>query len=396
MSVLREDSRVLPSIELAVPENGLAKFVPQSVYRFGLVMALVLALTAAVTVVGGWSSWSGPAFSMGLVCLALAAGGYRPLRKWAFTIWISTAVVAGLVFPQWFIGVGDYKYTELFVPILQLIMFCMGTTLSMGDFARVLRMPGGVAVGLGCHSTIMPLLGYGVAKVFGFPPEIAAGVVLVGVAPSALASNVMSFIAKANVALAVTLTALASLLAPILTPWLMKLLAGEMIEVDAVKMMGSIAKMVVVPVLGGLVFHHTLLHRLKWLDRVLPNISMFGIILLTVLTIAIGRDNLLRVGGVLMVACLLQNFLGYTLGYAASRVLGMDQQSARTVAFAVGMQNCGLVSGIAASLNKVATLGLAPIIFGPIMNTTASILANYWRTHPPRGTRNELSRGSGE
>ena len=394
--MLPEEPGALPATLVMPVESDRRGLFPQSVYRLGLGLAGALGLTAVVAAVGGWRSWSAPALSVGLVCLALAAGGYRPLRTWAFTIWISTAVVAGLVFPQWFIGVGDFKYTELFIPILQLIMFCMGTTLSVNDFARVLRMPVGVGVGLACQFTIMPLLGYAVAKSFGFPPEIAAGLVLVGVAPSGLASNVMAFIAKANVALSVTITALASLLAPVLTPWLMKLLAGEMIEVDAVKMMGSIAKMVVAPVLGGLAFHHLLLHRLKWLERILPYISMFGIILLTVLTIAIGRDNLLKVGATLMVACLLHNLLGYALGYLVTRMLGLDRLTARTVAIEVGLQNCGLVSGIAASLHKVATLGLAPIIFGPIMNTTASILANYWRTHPPRGTRTETSVGGSE
>ena len=350
--------------------------------RFILSVAALLAITAAVAAAVGNSVLAGPSLSAAMLCVAGASMISPGLRPWSFTIWVSTAVVAGLVFPQWFIGVGDFKFTGLFTPILMLIMFGMGTTMSLSDFTGVFRMPVGVAVGLLCQFTIMPLLGYAVAIGFGFPPEIAAGVVLVGVAPSGLASNVMCFIAKANLALSVTITAVASLLSPFLTPWLMKLLAGQMIEVDATKMMLNIAKMVVAPILGGLVFHHLVLVRHRWIERFMPMISMTGIIAMTVLTVAIGRDNLLKVGGVLILACLMHNLGGYVLGYFAGRLLRMNKQDARTVAIEVGMQNCGMVSGIAAALGKVATLGLAPIIFGPIMNTTASLLANWWRMHP--------------
>ena len=309
-------------------------------------------------------------------------------------------------FPSWFIGVGDFKFTQLFVPILQVIMFCMGTTLSAHDFLRVFRMPTGVLIGLGCQFSIMPLVGLGLAIVFGLPPEIAAGTVLVGASPSGLASNVMSFIAKADVAMSVTLTAIATLLAPLLTPLLMKTLAGQMIEIDTVSMMWSITKMVILPILGGLIFHHCFLVRIEWLEsllhktggetfysrlhenmsvwveRIMPPISMLGIIAMTVLTVAIGRDNLLQRGALLIVVCFLHSTAGYILGYAACRILRRDRLTSRTIALEVGMQNSGMASGIAATLDKVATLGLAPIVFGPVMNTTASVLANYWRTHP--------------
>ncbi len=136
-------------------------------------------------------------------------------------------VALGMSFPAAFVGIGDFKFTTLFVPILQIIMFGMGTTLSVADFARVFRMPGGVFIGLACQFTIMPLLGFTLAHAFGFPPEIAAGLVVVGVSPSGLASNVMAYIAKANLALSVTMTAASTLLATIITPLLMRLLAGE-------------------------------------------------------------------------------------------------------------------------------------------------------------------------
>lgn len=327
----------------------------------------------------------GPVVAGGLLCLAVASGVVAILRPWSFTLWVIAAAATGIAFPEWFIGVGDFRFTALFKPLLMLIMFCMGATLSLDDFRGVLRMPVGVAVGLVCQFTIMPLLGFAVATAFRFPSEVAAGIVLVGVAPSGLASNVMSYIARANVALSVTITAAASLLSPLLTPLLMNQLAGRMIEIDTPAMMLDIAQMVLVPILAGLGFHHCSPTMQRWIEPALPPLSMAGIIAMTVLTVAVGRDNLLDVGPLLFVACLVHNLGGYVLGYVAARLLGQDRLTARTVAIEVGMQNCGLASGIAASLGKVATLGLAPIIFGPLMNTSASVLANWWRNRPVDG-----------
>ena len=307
---------------------------------------------------------------------------YASIRKWLFTLSILLAVATGMTFPDWFIGVGDFEFTRLFVPILQVIMFCMGATLSIGDFARVFRMPAGVGVGLLCQFSIMPLVGFSLANGFNLPPEIAAGVILVGVSPSGLASNVMAFIAKADVAMSVTMTAVATLLSPLITPFLMKLLAGSMIEIDAWAMMWSMTKMVIIPVIAGLAFHHGVYHRLTWLDRVLPLVSMIGIIIMTVLTVAIGRDNLLAMGVILILVCFLHATMGFTFGYLMCRALRLNSQTCRTIALEVGMQNSGLASGIAAALGKVGTLGLAPIVFGPIMTTTSSAIANWWRTHP--------------
>jgi BASS family bile acid:Na+ symporter len=337
---------------------------------------------AVVAGMGGWSQWTWPAVCAAFLSLALVGRGCGPLRAWSFTIWIFTGVVIGLTFPQYFIGIGEFRFTTLFKPILMLIMFCMGATLSLGDFGRVLRMPKGVLLGLVCQFSIMPFLAYFIATGFGFPNEIAAGIVLVGVSPSGLASNVMCYIARANVALSVTITAVASLISPLSTPLLMKWLAGEMIAINASAMMLDIAQMVLIPIIGGLAFHHLAPNLRRSVEPILPFFSMTGIIAMTVLTVAVGRDNLFAVGPLLFVACLLHNLGGYILGYFGSRAIGMDRLTARTIAIEVGMQNCGLASGIAASLQKVATLGLAPIIFGPLMNTTASALANWWRNRP--------------
>ena len=324
------------------------------------------------------------------VCLALASLiGQGLLRHLAFTLWIATGVVIGMcfssvfiTFPSWFLGLGGKEMSIVFIPVLQLIMFAMGTTLSVADFARVFKMPASVFIGLACQFTIMPLVDYLLAHAFGLPVGIAAGLVLVGSSPGGLASNVMAFIAKANVAMSVTMTAFSTLLAPLATPLLMKALAGEMVEIDVPAMMWSMTKIVLLPVIAGLVFHHLVYHRLKWLDQLMPMGAMVGILIMTVLTVAVGRDKLMEVGLLLIAACVLHSGAGFTLGYTVCKLLKRDPLTCRTIALEVGLQNSGMAAGLAKELGKVATLGLVPIVFGPVMNLISSVLANWWRHRP--------------
>ena len=280
--------------------------------RLFLGLTAVSAIIFVVACLKGPTVWIRPALACSFLSLALAASlGQGILKQLAFTIWIATGVVVGMSFNKWFITfplqfpkLGGREMSIVFIPVLQIIMFAMGTTLSIGDFTRVFKMPTGVLIGLVCQFTIMPFVGFALAHAFGLPPEIAAGLVLVGCSPSGLASNVMAFIAQANVAMSVTMTAFSTLLAPLLTPLLMKMLADELVEIDVPGMMWSMTKIVLLPVLAGLVFHHLIYHRLKWLDHVMPMISMVGILIMTVLTVAIGRDKLIQVGPLLILACL--------------------------------------------------------------------------------------------
>ena len=354
-----------------------------------------------------------------------------------------------MIYPAHFLHVGpvDLKNKWLFLFIIQTVMFGMGTQMSLKDFAGVLKMPWGVFVGIFCQFTIMPLVGFGLAKAFGLPPEVAAGVVLIGSCSSGLASNVMVYLARANLALSITLVSVATLLAPLMTPLWMKVLAGEMVEVDFFDMMTKIVKIVVVPIgaallhdylkhasvrgqrlvltvaaigvawlaflpLGGWslltsslpqaaiawiglfgfllsavlvgVVYHWMTLRLPSLDRWMPVASMFGIIYFTAVTTAAGRNELLAVGGVLVLAAIIHNTAGYCLGYWLSRAMGLDRTSARTVAIEVGLQNGGMASVLANDMGKLGTVGLAAAIFSPWMNVSGSVLANYWRRHPAR------------
>ena len=395
-----------------------------------------------------WQQYSGPLLTIFFVFLALSFHSSRKLRKFAYTIWIFAAVTVSMNYPQYFRELGGVNLQILIVPLLQIIMFGMGSQLSIKNFANVIKMPKGVGVGVVCQFTIMPIVGFTVATVFGFPNEIAAGIILVGSCPSGLASNVMTFIAKANLALSVTLTTVATLLAPIMTPFLMKNLAGQFVPIEFWDMMLNIVNIVILPIIAGLIFNtigyvrekrkniitqivvflfiiglknfinfqttdvalqtqiDTLLQDVlifqalpiavavilkkvargnrAWLDQTMSLVSMIGIgIIITIIT-ASGRDSLIEIGLALVLACLIHNMMGYFLGYWGCRLLRMKENDARAVALEVGMQNGGLASGLALEMGRVATVGLAPAVFGPMMNVTGSSLANIWRNKPLR------------
>lgn len=419
----------------------------KKLYQSFLVISSLFFVVFAVLYFTGNPQFTGPFLILGFVGLAISFRGYEKLKGFSYSLWILAAVTVSMYYPKYFLSIGDFELKALIVPLLQIIMFGMGSQMSLKDFEGVIKMPKGVIAGVICQFTIMPVVGITIATIFGFPPEIAAGIVLVGSSPSGLASNVMSFIAKANLALSVTLTAVATLLSPLMTPFLMKTLAGSMVEVDFWNMMIGIFNMVILPIIAGLIFNIFSLTKIsmkgkiiqlasyfliivlknfisfqttgmeiggflqgigndmfwfmvlpiigayifmylakgneEWLNKALAFISMLGIgIIITIITAA-GRESLLDVGLLLILASFLQNMFGYGLGYSAARfVLRMKEQDCRTIALEVGMQNGGLASGLALQMGKVATVGLAPAIFGPMMNITGSSLATWWRNKP--------------
>lgn len=295
-----------------------------------------------------------------------------------FTLAVIIAATSAMVWPDVFTSLGGFELKALIVPLLQMIMFGMGTTLGLKDFHSVVRSPRSVGIGLLCQFSIMPLVGFALAVTSDFPPEIAAGIILVGSSPSGLASNVMAYIAKANVALSVTITAIATLLAPLVTPRLMQWLAGTLVEVDVARMTLDMLRIVIAPIAAGLLVNRLFRQQTARLQRYMPRLSMAGIVLIIAIITAAGRESLLQVGVALALCVLIHNLLGYLLGYVSARVLRLNEQDCRTIALEVGLQNGGLASGIALEMGKVATVGLAPALFGPIMNVTGSMLAGWW------------------
>jgi BASS family bile acid:Na+ symporter len=353
---------------------------------FHRIMLALAALALAALLVGrfaGIQPLVGPAAIVLLGALATFFSGHPKLKTFTFTFWVFTFVAAAMFYPSWFLYYGDYKLTNLIVPLIQIIMFGMGTSLSVGDFLRALRMPKAVGVGIFLQFAVMPLTGWAIASIFGFPPEIAAGVILIGSCSGGVASNVMAYLSRGNVALSVTMTACSTLLAPVLTPTAMQLLAGRLVPINFWQMMVEIIWMVIVPIVGGLLFNWILHGKHAWLDRALPIVSMAAICYIIAIITANARDKLLDVAFALIGAAMLHNAVGYLLGYFGARAAGLSETDCRTVAFEVGMQNGGMGTGLAINVLQSADAALAPNIFGTWMNISGSTLASWWRERPP-------------
>jgi BASS family bile acid:Na+ symporter len=351
--------------------------------------SLGLLAAAIILFAIGRAQFAGPLLTAFFALAAFGVRGNEKLRGISFSLLIFAAVSLAMNYPTPFVSWGDFALSALIVPLLQIIMFGMGTAMSARDFVGVVKSPRAVFVGLACQFTIMPFVGAGLALAFDLEPEIAAGIVLIGAAPSGLASNVMAYIGKANLALSVTLTTVATLLAPLITPFYMEWLAGQLIPIDTWGMMWSIIKITILPIVAGLIFNHFLHGRTDWLDRLMPKVSMGGIVVILAIMTAGGRDSLLEIGLLLILISLLHNVTGLVLGYWSCRLIGLDEKSCRTISFEVGLQNAGLATGLAQEMGKMATVGLVPTVFGSLMNITGATLATYWRDKPPPETRAE-------
>jgi len=356
----------------------------KSVYNFFYLTASILLSAWILITVKHLHNLAGWLLMLFFFSLAIAFRGNQFLKGLSYTVMIIGVVSFAMYHPQYFKTIGSFQLSVLIIPLLQIIMFGMGTELSLKDFVNVVRMPKGIIVGVVFHYLIMPLVGFAIASLFNFPNEIAAGIILVGCCPSGLASNVMSYLAKANLALSVSVTTISTLLAPFLTPLLLQWLGGRFVQIDFWGMVWDITKIVIMPIVAGLAFHYLMRGRFNWLDKIMPLLSMTGIACILAIMVAAGRDNLLKVGALLLMATFLHNVTGFFLGYWSARLLKFQERDCRTIALEVGMQNAGLATGLALTMGKITTVGLAPAIFGPVMNVNGSSLASWWHNHPPK------------
>jgi BASS family bile acid:Na+ symporter len=355
-----------------------------SKYTFALRASAAGFLAAIVLFALDEAAIAGPLLVATFVLAAYGVRGSEKLRGISFSLLIFAGVTLALCYPAPLVSWGTFKLSALIVPLLQVIMFGMGAAMGASDFITVVKAPKLVILGVACQFIIMPFTGFALAHVFPLDPEVAAGVILIGAAPSGLASNVMTYISKGNLPLSVTVTTFATLLAPVFTPFYMQWLGGQYIAVDPWSMMISIMQITILPIIAGLVFNRFLHGKTECLDRLMPALSMAGIVLILMIMTAGGRDNLLDIGLLLILISLLHNLAGYGLGYWSARALGADERSCRTIAFEVGQQNAGLATGLAQEMGKMATVGLVPTVFGSLMNITGATLATWWRDRPPQ------------
>ncbi len=262
-----------------------------------------------------------------------------------------------------------------------LTMFGIGVVLQVEDFKRIAQRPVIVLIGSAAQFSIMPLGAFILAKLFGLPPEIAVGLILTGSAPGAMASNVMSYIAKADTAYSVSLTTVSTLLCPLLTPGLTFLLARSKLEVPFWDMLLSVVKMVVVPLFVGFGVRHFLKEKLEKILPVFPAISVTFIIFICSLVIALNKENLAAVTGIVLSAAVILNIYGMMAGYSVGSVFRMNLPRRRTLAIEIGMQNAGLGTVLALKhFGKQAAMPAAIFVF--ICIITASVMAALWQRGP--------------
>ncbi|MFQ6036258.1 MAG: bile acid:sodium symporter family protein [Sedimentisphaerales bacterium] len=293
-----------------------------------------------------------------------------------FVIWVISLGLAAYFFPKPFRALGPGM--EWF---FALTMFGIGAVLQIEDFKRIVAKPIIVFIGSWAQFTIMPLGAFVLAKLFNLPPEVAVGLILTGSAPGAMASNVMSYIAKADTAYSVALTTVSTLLCPILTPGLTFILARSRLEVPFWQMVLSVIKMVIVPLFIGFGVRHYFKEKIEKVLAVFPAISVTFIIFICSLVIALNKDYLLMITGLILVAAIILNIYGMLAGYGVGRAFRMELARRRTLAIEIGMQNAGLGTILALKhFGEKAALPAAAFVF--ICIITASVMAEIWQRQP--------------
>jgi bile acid:Na+ symporter, BASS family len=418
----------------------------------GLAIFLAVAEIVILAIGKGGLPVNGIIMFVMFYALAFTVQRTEKLKGLSFTMQIFAFVAFTLYFPQLFTNWG-FNTNSLIVPSIQIIMFGMGTKLSISDFVRELSKPFKVIIASVMCYVLMPLIALLIIKVYHFPPEVAAGIILLGVGPAGAASNVMTYLAKGNLALSMTVTTLTTLVSPLATPFLMKLLAGQLIAVDAVGMMISILNMLFIPVMAGIIINKILygnlawtkkdlnigimavlsliagiillfipfpasLNSLKigliliawaitivsitiiiirrtngpqnWMDIILPKLSLSAIMLYIVIVAAHNKATLLNIGPALFIAVIVHNVLGFISGYSLSKAFGFSEADARAITMEVGTKNAGLAVGLAYDVLKSQAAALGPLIFGTWMNISASSLATFWSQRVPKEKKVEV------
>jgi len=376
----------------ARPGSGEEK---QAFYRAVGYGAAVSFLAAIVCIAAGFSSFVGPFVIAFMVLLAVYVRSSQLLTVTAFSLWMAASVTAPMFYPAFFTSWGGIELRILVIPLIQFIMFGMGTTLSFGDFKRVFLMPQAVLIGVVLQFTVMPFVGKTVAMIFTSNSEVAAGIVLTGSCPGGVASNVITYLASGNVALSVTMTAFSTLIAPFMTPTMTKWLAGAYIPIDFWKMMISIVTMVIIPVGSGLIvhkvldvlgeMHHGLRRVSELIMKSLPGFAMFAICFACAIMTAGAREQLLigRIVISILLSVIAHNAIGLTLGYWGARLFGLGERECRTISIEVGLQNSGMAAGLALDVFKSQLAAVPGVVYSSWHNITGAILASWWSRKTP-------------
>jgi bile acid:Na+ symporter, BASS family len=298
----------------------------------------------------------------------------KTLKKFTtlFPLWAILLSAVAFVYPQYFA-----PHQDLIIPFLSLIMLGMGVTLSIDSFLSVFKRPKVILLGTLLQYTIMPLAAWIVCMILRLPQDLAAGVILLGCCPGGTASNVISYLAKADVALSIVLTSVSTMLAFLATPFLTWLFIGRTVDVDVMGMLTSVVNIVVLPVVFGLLISYFFGKQIAPVKEIFPAISAAAIVIIIAVIIGTNSKNLAISGPLVLLAVVLHNGLGLAGGYFVSKALKLSETEARTISIEVGMQNSGL--SVALAIKHFTAVGALPgAIFSIWHNLSGALLAGYW------------------
>ncbi len=296
------------------------------------------------------------------------------IAQWMGVLVLLTAIFS-LFLPELFLPIDMW----IINPLLGLIMFGMGLTLSPNDFKIVFSRPKDVIIGCLAQFTVMPLMAWLLTKIFALPADLALGVILVGCCPGGTASNVITYLAKGDLALSVGMTAVSTVLAPVMTPLLTWLMAGTFVDVDTLGMLQSILYVVIFPIIGGFIIQRLLPDFTKKAVVYLPAFSTLMIAAVVAMVVSHTATRLLSAGLLIMLVVMLHNLSGLAIGYTIGRILGLPHTKRVAISVEVGMQNSGLASSLATLHFAAYPMATIPgAVFSVWHNISGALVAKFY------------------
>ncbi|AAC07854.1 bile acid:sodium symporter family transporter [Aquifex aeolicus] len=295
------------------------------------------------------------------------------MKDFSFLLILVSLSLLGILFPEFFANL-----KPLILPLLIVIMLSMGLTLTPEDFKEIARKPFIVFYGALLQYTVMPLSGYLLSKLFKLPPELLVGVVLVGSAPGGTASNLITYLSRGDLSYSISMTTTSTLLSPLFTPLWTYVLAGKYVEVPFLSMFETTLKIVIVPVLLGMVLRYFLRYQINKVEKFLPFLAVFSISLIIAVIFALNSKLLKELSFLVLSVVLIHNVLGFLLGYLFGLLAGLDKRKVKALSIEVGMQNSGLSTVLALKyFSKVSALPSA--IFSLSQNLIGVVLSLFFR-----------------
>jgi len=309
-------------------------------------------------------------------------GIFEFIEKYFFIV-ILIAVAISLVYPNSFKWVlSEYNGTNILNLLLSIVLFTMGTTLKVDDFLNVFKNPKAIAVGISAQYIVMPIIAFTLASIFSLDTALTVGLILVGTVPGGTASDVITFLAKGDVALSVSLTAVSTVISPILTPVITLLLIGNQIHFNPADMFISIVQIVIVPIILGLILNYKFPDFCEKLKVYLPTVSSIVVCLIVAGVIGANKEAILTSSAVILIVIVLQYFLAMSIGFGIGRLAGMDRKQIITVAIELAFQNSGLSTSLAKThFPDLAQATVPGALYSVLQNFAGSILAYAFRKY---------------